>query len=156
MDEKRAPILPRWRELPDLELYMDQVLALAERYLGACSSPESRGLTASMVNNYVKIGVLPAPVRKRYSRAHLARLLVICVLKPVLPIASIGRLLEAGLRDCTEEAFFDGFCELFEQTRREMDGKPEGRDEAGAAILRAALRARAEQDLAQRLVDELA
>ena len=46
--------LPRWAELPDLPLYMDQVLGLMERYLGAYPGFDGKGLTASMVNNYVK------------------------------------------------------------------------------------------------------
>lgn len=134
---------------------MDQVLALTERYLGVCPGLDSRGLTASMVNNYVKLGVLPAPVRKRYSRVQLARLLVICVLKPVLPIASIRKLLEVGLRESTEEDFYDGFCERFEETKRAMRAEPDETGDVRTAILRAALRAQAEQGLSQRLVDEL-
>ena len=77
--------LPRWEELPDLELYMDQVLSLVERYLGDYPGFEERRLTASMVNNYVKMGVMPPPVKKRYSRVHLAYLLMICLLKAALP-----------------------------------------------------------------------
>ncbi len=154
MEEREGAALPRWRELPDLELYMDQVLALTERYLGACPGLDGRGLTAAMVNNYVKLGVLPAPRRKRYSRAQLARLLMICVLKPVLPIAAIRKLLDAGLRASTEEAFYDSFREGFEETRRAMEERG-GTEETPAAILRAALRAQAEQGLAQRLVDGL-
>ncbi|MBE7009796.1 MAG: DUF1836 domain-containing protein, partial [Ruminococcaceae bacterium] len=82
--------LPRWNELPDLELYMDQVLSLIERYLEGY--PGRKGLTAAMVNNYVKLGVMPPPVKKRYTRLHLAYLLAICVLKASLPIDSIKRM----------------------------------------------------------------
>ena len=57
--------LPRWAELPDLELYMDQVLLLAERSLGPDAPSDHKGLTASMVNNYVKLGLLPPPVKKK-------------------------------------------------------------------------------------------
>ena len=57
--------LPRWEELPDLELYMDQVLSLMDRYLGDCPGFDRKGLTASMVNNYVKLGVMPPPVKKK-------------------------------------------------------------------------------------------
>ena len=155
VDEKSGARLPRWRELPDLELYMDQVLALTERYLGACPGLDSRGLTAAMVNNYVKLGVLPAPVRKRYGRTQLARLLILCVLKPVLPIASIKKLLESGLRGSTEEACYDAFCERFEETQRAMEMRGGDGQDMRTAILCAALRAQAEQALAQRLVDEL-
>ena len=80
--------LPRWNELPDLELYMDQVTSLVGRYL-----KDDRELTASMVNNYVKHKAMPAPVRKKYTREHLAYLVVICTLKPVLPISTIRQMM---------------------------------------------------------------
>ena len=91
--------LPRWQELPDLELYMDQVLSLTERYLGMDTEHAGRGLTASMVNNYVKLGVMPAPVKKRYTRKHLAYLIMICALKEILPMAEIRALLERTTAD---------------------------------------------------------
>jgi len=92
-----AQRLPRWAELPDLELYMDQVLSLIERYLGSYPGFDGRGLTASMVNNYVKLGVMPPPVRKKYTRVHLAYLIVICVLKASLPIDSIRNIVAASV-----------------------------------------------------------
>ncbi len=147
--------LPRWAELPDLELYMDQVLALAERSLGPDSAGERRGLTASMVNNYVKQGVLPPPVRKKYSRAHVARLLVICLLKPVLPIASVRKLIEAGVRKSSEQAFYDGFCRLWEENAA-VPAENETAETPAGSILRAALRSRAEQALALRLLEDAA
>lgn len=148
--------LPRWAELPDLELYMDQVLALMERYLGAYPSFDRKGLTASMVNNYVKLGVMPPPVNKRYTREHLAYLIGICLLKPSLPIAAIERLFrsEEG-RDTA--ASYDAFCALFEHSSAAVAAEAA----AGAkkmpteAIERAALRAQAEQALALRLCDAL-
>ena len=57
--------LPRWGELPDMELYMDQVLELTARYLAAWPAFDRKGLTASMVNNYVMLGALPKPEKKR-------------------------------------------------------------------------------------------
>lgn len=110
----QARTLPRWDELPDFELYMDQMLSLMERYLGAPSIAGEKGVTASMVNNYVKIGLLPAPQKKRYSRVHLACLIVICALKPVLPLAVIQAIMTDGLDQGTPDAFYDQFCERFE------------------------------------------
>ena len=46
--------LPEWDELPDLDLYMDQVISLLQRYLGQFPSPDEKGITSSMINNYVK------------------------------------------------------------------------------------------------------
>ena len=80
-----AQRLPRWDELPDIDLYLDQVLTLLDKYLGPFL-PENGGhaLTASMINNYVKLRIVPAPVKKRYGRVQLAYLLVIGLLKQVL------------------------------------------------------------------------
>lgn len=142
--------LPRWQELPDLELYMDQVLALAGRYLGGCAAGGEKGLTAAMVNNYVKSGAMPAPEKKRYTRTHLAHLLMICLLKPVLPIASIRTLLARGESD--EAAFYDRFCALFEEAGRAAAAEETGAGGAPEdAAFRAALRAQAEQALATAL-----
>ena len=66
--------LPTWEELPDLELYMDQVVSLVIRYvnLQPHSALKDSILTASAVNNYVRLKLIPPPVKKRYSRIHLA------------------------------------------------------------------------------------
>ena len=148
--------LPRWEELPDLELYMDQVLGLMQRYLGAFPGFDEKGLTASMVNNYVKMGALPPPQKKRYTREHLARLLVICILKASLPISAIERLCADALSRAAEEEFYNDFCEMFEQAGRAVAqshgkaGMP-----AGETVFRAAMRAQAEQSLAMTLFGAL-
>ncbi|MBQ9686900.1 MAG: DUF1836 domain-containing protein [Oscillospiraceae bacterium] len=147
--------LPRWEALPDLELYMDQVLSLTERFLGAYPGFDSKGLTASMVNNYVKLGVIPAPVKKRYSRVHLARLLMVCLLKAALPIASIGTLFSAALRDSTEEALYNSFCDAFEATGTAAVEVVDTTAPAPISVLYAALRSQAEQTLALQLLPSL-
>ena len=140
--------LPRWEELPDLELYLDQVIALMERYLGA-SAASGKPLTSSMVNNYVKTGLLPAPVKKRYARKHLAYLLVICALKPVLPLSAIQKLLSADATDEEIAQLYDRFCTLFAGAEaaafKDIDGQE--------AFLRAALTAQAHQAVALALSD---
>ncbi len=143
--------LPRWRELPDLELYLDQVLELTARYLEAWPAFDRKGLTASMVNNYVTIGALPKPVKKRYSRRHLAQLLMISVLKNSLPIASVRALLEKEMPEGGEEAFYDGFCACFEAAGAEAARRALAGEESLSPALGAALRAQAEQTLALRL-----
>lgn len=57
--------LPRWEELPELDLYMDQVITLVDHYLSpVIHSDKHTLLTASMVNNYVKNGMIPPPKKK--------------------------------------------------------------------------------------------
>ena len=85
-------VLPEWEQLPDIGLYMDQVITLMDRlFIPRLPKGET---TRSMVNNYVKSGLVPRPVGKKYDREHLARLLMVCVLKQALSMEGIGRLLE--------------------------------------------------------------
>ncbi|MEY8445463.1 DUF1836 domain-containing protein [Enterococcus ratti] len=82
--------LPQWDELPDLDLYMDQVKTLVDRYLSPVIQGEKHPLlTSSMVNNYVKLGLIPAPIKKRYNKEHVAFLIAITTLKQVLTIPEI-------------------------------------------------------------------
>ena len=96
--------LPTWEELPDLELYMDQVVSLVVRYvnLQPHSAPKDSILTASAVNNYVRLKLIPPPVKKRYSRVHLAHLIVICCLKGSMSLSSIQQMFPIALSE--EEA----------------------------------------------------
>lgn len=69
---------------------MDQVRTLVDRYLSPVIQGEKHPLlTSSMVNNYVKLGLIPAPVKKRYNKEHVAFLLAITTLKQVLTIPEI-------------------------------------------------------------------
>ena len=149
--------LPRWEELPDLDLYMDQVLALIKKYLSPYPGFDETGLTASMVNNYVKAGILPPPVKKRYSRRHLSGLLMICLIKSSLSIADIRRLMGI-LPDVEESVLYNRFCELAELSAREaFDAlqKDQKENSVPVIILRGALRAHAEQAVAQSFCSEL-
>jgi len=152
--------LPRWEELPDFELYMDQVLALISRYLGETPGKGEKMLTASMVNNYVKLEVMPSPVKKKYSRIHVAHLLVICALKPVLSISELRDMLSRKGMAC-DEAFYNRFRDLYEEMNdaaacaaEELLGQ---KDSSGEQVLLcAALRAQAEQTAAREALAALA
>ena len=84
-----------WESLPDIPLYMDQVITYLERQLDPFQRVQSEALvTPSMINNYVKSRLLPKPEKKKYGKEHLARLLIVCTLKQVLPIQQIKELLD--------------------------------------------------------------
>lgn len=146
--------LPRWNALPDLELYMDQVLSLMERYLGNYPGFDRKGLTAAMVNNYVKLGVMPPPVKKKYTRVHLAHLIMICLLKASLPIELIKNLILSSLKGQDEREVYDHFCEEFEASAKSA-AEAALTDEGAAKVYRAALRAQAEQAVAHELYEEM-
>lgn len=90
--------LPTWDELPGIELYMDQVITLVDGYLSALGS--DKAITQPMVNNYVKLGIMPAPVKKKYSKKHLAYLIIICFLKQTLSMELIKKIIPV---ESTEE-----------------------------------------------------
>ena len=79
--------LPRWEELPSIDLYLEQVLSLLEDWLKDwLSFDEKKIMTKTMVNNYVKQRFIPAPVNKKYDKTAVASLFVIAILKPVYTI----------------------------------------------------------------------
>ena len=63
-----------WQELPDIALYMDQIISYMPRQL--IHFDEGEALTSAMVNNYIKDGAMPRAEGKRYSRTHLALSLI--------------------------------------------------------------------------------
>lgn len=85
--------MPRFSDLPTVGLYRDQVIGIVEQVLRPLESCiDGELITPSMINNYVKAGLLPAPVKKLYNREHIARLIVICIFKQVLSIQAIATL----------------------------------------------------------------
>ena len=116
--------LPFYRELPGMDLYMDQVITLAASCLSGLV-PDERGLTPSMINNYVKMRVLPPPVKKRYGREHLAYLFMVSVLKQVLPVLTVGGLIRDGLTVMPLESLYDRFVsfarESFPRTEKQLE-----------------------------------
>lgn len=105
--------MPAWDELPDLELYMDQVITLITKYLGGFSkvTENEKIITSSMINNYVKLGTIPPPIKKRYSRVHLAYLLMVCTLKQTLDMSTIQKLIPVGIPEERVQELYGYFAE---------------------------------------------
>lgn len=103
--------LPRWNELPELELYMDQVIVFTEKTLCGLMCGKNNFITPAMVNNYVKLGLIPKPLKKKYNRRHLAYLMVITLLKELFPIAEIKVAIQMQTAiEGSGEAAYNLFC----------------------------------------------
>lgn len=103
--------IPRWEELPDIELYMDQVVTFIEKEFSFFSTnTNEKIITPSMINNYVKLNLIPKPVKKKYNKTHLAYLIAISILKHVFTIQSIrdGIHFQAELNG--EKIAYNTFC----------------------------------------------
>jgi len=89
-----------YEALPDLDLYMDQVVTFLDKQLGIFqTSTLDKQITPSMINNYVKGEVLPSPISKKYNKEHLAIIEEICTLKQVLSIAEVKQILDSEYAD---------------------------------------------------------
>lgn len=81
-------------EIPNIDLYMDQVTTFMETHLAASKRfPDDKILTKTMINNYAKNNLLPPPVKKKYTKEHVLMLIFIYYFKNILSINDIQNLL---------------------------------------------------------------
>ncbi len=107
--------IPRWGEFPPFELYIEQVIAFLNENLAAFNREKSEPLiTPAMVNNYVKNGALHPPVKKKYSRDHLAKLTVICIGKRMLSLSDLSESISAMMQVFEIGEGYNLFCEEVE------------------------------------------
>lgn len=103
--------LPRYAEITNVGLYLEQVTRFVNTYLQQLGSPE---LTPSMVSNYVKQKTIPGPARKAYSADSIAYLLFVAFVKNVMSMEDI-RLLEGLQRQSySQPVAYNYFCDEFE------------------------------------------
>ena len=126
-----------WEQLPDFALYMDQVLSYMDRQF--IRFDEADTLTAAMVNNYTKSGLVPRAEGKKYNREHLAYLTAICILKRVMSTRDMDMLIHEELQGShSVESGYNAFCVSLDKalniTVDEMESRPAGDSLADAAI----------------------
>ena len=103
--------LPAWEEIPDIGLYMEQVLTLLKTYLDYLPPElkEEAFLTPATVNNYVRSRFMPSPVKKRYYRVHIAYLVMICTMKHGLNIGMVQKMLPAEMPEEQVKDIYEGY-----------------------------------------------
>ena len=137
LERLRAERPVAWEQLPDFALYMDQVLSYMDRQV--LSFAEEDALTAAMVNNYTKGGLVPRAEGKKYTRDHLAYLTVICILKRVMSAKDMDLLIREELENgrTVREGYAD-FCASLSQamdlTANRIEERPDEDTLADAAI----------------------
>ena len=113
--------ITRYDEIPDIPLLLDQVLLVANQAMAplaalagtAADEDEEQPelLTASMVNNYVKRKLVPAPEKRRYNRDQVCLLIWVCLLKQVMGLDEIAAYLAALESRGALASAYDGFCD---------------------------------------------
>ena len=96
-----------WEDLPDIALYMDQVISYMPRQL--INFKEDDQLTSAMVNNYIKDGLVPRADGKRYGPVHLGYLTAVCAMKKVLSVKDMRAMLDSVPDSKEPEAIYNYF-----------------------------------------------
>lgn len=121
---KRIVKLPKWNELPTVNLYLEQVIQLVNQTMAPYMNREENLneriniITRTMVNNYVKQGFIKAPLNKKYDRISVASLLVIAVLKSIFTMEEISRLISLAVDSNDPETSYDNFCDKLEEATK--------------------------------------
>lgn len=103
---------PSWELIPDSGLYLNKTVAILEEYLQPfiCNKDE-KVITNTMVNNYVKMGLVEPPVNKKYYRKQISCLFVLCILKQVYSINDVKNLFGLAFRNNkTTKTAYKNFC----------------------------------------------
>ncbi|MBR3911022.1 MAG: DUF1836 domain-containing protein [Anaerotignum sp.] len=166
-------------DIPNIDLYMDQVTTFMDKCLAQYKRyDDDKILTKTMINNYTKAKIFPAPVKKKYSRTHLMLLIMIYHLKSVLSIKDIGVLFQSALTEPNKlkqermiESIYKGFVSLQKQTIIYLAGAAEGQPDESfygkesillydddetiriMMTLALAIRANTEKQLAEKVLD---
>lgn len=99
--------LPRYHELPNMGLYLEQTV----KYLNQCLAPLGfQDVTASMVSNYVKKGLIPKPEKKQYYAMHIAYLFFVAFAKNLLSMENIALFIRIQRRSYTVSVAYDYLC----------------------------------------------
>ncbi len=105
--------IPRWEELPNFPLYIDQVVSYIVDNLSMIFYDE-KIITNSMINNYVKHGIVTPPVKKKYERIHVAYFIVVCILKKAYSLQEISQLIKIQISVFSTDQSYNYFCEEIE------------------------------------------
>ena len=108
--------LPRYRELPDIGLRLEQV---------------TRYASGSMVSNYVKQHLIPGPVKKAYWQESIAYLMVLSYIKTAMSLEDIRLMMQVQRRSYDLETAYDYFCAELENLLRYVCGLSPAPSEIG-------------------------
>ncbi len=120
--------LPRYRELPNMGLYLEQVTKYINGLIVPLGCAE---ITSSMVSNYVKKGVIAPPKKKQYDAEQIAYLIVMSLIKSVLSLENISRLFVMQKETYDSETAYNYFCSELENMLLVISGLKDTADTIG-------------------------
>lgn len=123
--------LPRYHEIPNVGLYLEQTTKYIEEYLEPF---HDLSITGSMISNYVKKGLIANPIKKQYFRDQIAYLMFTAFAKSVLSLDNVGMLFEMQKKVYTPEKAYNYFCAEFENVLQYVFSIKDTLDNVGTDI----------------------
>ena len=156
---------------------MDQVIVLLEGYLSFIptgsagkDSKEQQVVTSSTINNYVRLKIMPAPVKRKYFRVHIAYLIMILTMKQSISISDVQKIMPEGSDVSSVRRAYEDYSQKFREIalffNRQMqsawddlhsgdqsdDAQPDERGASGRLVIESALIAGFSKILAEKLI----
>ncbi|WP_207653227.1 DUF1836 domain-containing protein [Peptostreptococcus faecalis] len=102
-------------DIPNIDIYMDQILSLFDKYFPY--NDDEQRLTKTMVNNYAKGNIIKPPSKKKYNKEHILTIVIICILKRNMSLSDIKKVfdkiseidVEDNINGSEVEAVYDSY-----------------------------------------------
>lgn len=120
--------LPRYHEIPNMGLYLEQTTKYISEYLAPL---QENAITSSMISNYVKKGLVANPVKKLYGRDQIAYLMFIALAKNVLSLDNLSLFIRLQQKTYTAERAYNYLCDELENILQYVFGLKETIDHVG-------------------------
>lgn len=106
-------------QVPELDLYMDQVLTLLGDGLSDTKRhPDDKLITKTMINNYSKEKLLSPIQGKKYSHQHIMQILCVYQMKQTLALADVKQL--TGRDDVDFEGCWRAYLDIKDRLRQNL------------------------------------
>ncbi len=110
--------LPSWDSLPNDGIYKEELLRYLNEILRPLHVVEKNLISSSMVNNYVKLGYIDRPEKKKYYRSSIAQLVVISIFKQVISIEDLAKGIDIEMSTFGLKDVYENFENIFNQARK--------------------------------------
>ncbi len=143
----------KYEDIPEIELYMDQVTSYLENRIGIFKKDDNdKILTKTMINNYVKAGIIEKPVKKKYNRDHMAKMIMVYFLKNIISINDIEKIFEDELN---VDEFYKQFNDIHRKVLDETKDLAKKEENKTQLLLYLLLQADINKRLAEEIINDM-
>ncbi|WP_296114565.1 DUF1836 domain-containing protein [uncultured Anaerococcus sp.] len=112
--------LPLWESLPDEGIYKEELLTYLKENLKPLQVVDKNIITSSMVNNYVKLGYIDKPIKKKYYRSSIAQIILISIFKQVIKMEDLSKGMNIEISTFGLEEVYKNLYDIFKEIRDDI------------------------------------